>query len=318
MKKYDILNSIKPVVEKSQYVKINEEAITSILPLLQKPDKEFNFIEDNTYLKALDDEHKIRFMLVCQAIDFCFWGDIYWGINYQGKDITGFWALITALIRAIEEGHNILDFNYLKDLSMEEFKNILRGNTTIPLIEERYQIIKEVANTVINKLNNNVYNLFIKANSMDELLELIVDTFESFRDISYYSDKEVYFFKRATLLANDLYNNIKEIRDGVKSNDTLLACADYKIPQVLRNNNVLEYSYELKEIIDNNIEIPQDSMMEIEIRANTIYAIELIKEGLNKKGIQMNSITVDTAIWLLSKTKVQQSYPFHLTRTIYY
>jgi hypothetical protein len=58
--------------------------------------------------------------------------------------------------------------------------------------------------------------------------------------------------------------------------------------------------------------------MEIEIRANTIYAIELIKEELNKKGIQMNSINVDTAIWLLSKIKTQQSYPFHLTRTINY
>jgi hypothetical protein len=57
--------------------------------------------------------------------------------------------------------------------------------------------------------------------------------------------------------------------------------------------------------------------MGIEIRANMIYAIELIKEKMNNK---LNSIEINNILWLLSKEKdfKSKSYPYHLTRTIYY
>ena len=58
--------------------------------------------------------------------------------------------------------------------------------------------------------------------------------------------------------------------------------------------------------------------MEIEIRANMLYAIELIKEKLHQKGINMNSLEIDNALWLLSKNKEYKEKPHHLTKTIYY
>jgi plasmid maintenance system killer protein len=59
--------------------------------------------------------------------------------------------------------------------------------------------------------------------------------------------------------------------------DTLTAFADYKVPQILRLQNILEYDHNLEEKIVKKIEILHDSEEEIEIRANTVQAIERIK-----------------------------------------
>ena len=98
----------------------------------------------------------------------------------------------------------------------------------------------------------------------------------------------------------------------------MIGCADYKIPQVLRHLGILEYSNSLAAIIDNKKELKHDSEMEIEIRANMLYTIELIKEKLHQKGINMNSLEIDNALWLLSKNKEYKEKPHHLTKTIYY
>ncbi len=98
----------------------------------------------------------------------------------------------------------------------------------------------------------------------------------------------------------------------------MVGCADYKIPQVLRHLGILEYSKDLAYFVDNKKEIEHDSEMEIEIRANMLYVIELIKEKLQQNGINMNSIKIDNALWLLSKNKEFKDKPHHLTKTIYY
>lgn len=98
----------------------------------------------------------------------------------------------------------------------------------------------------------------------------------------------------------------------------MIGCADYKIPQVLRHLGILEYSNYLSNLIDNKQILEHDSEMEIEIRANMLYAIELIKEKLHQEGINMNSVQIDNALWLLSKNKKYKDKPHHLTKTIYY
>ena len=57
--------------------------------------------------------------------------------------------------------------------------------------------------------------------------------------------------------------------------------------------------------------------MEIEIRGNMLYIIELVKEKLKKKGIVVNSVELDNLIWLLGK-KIEHKTPTHHTVTIYY
>ena len=46
--------------------------------------------------------------------------------------------------------------------------------------------------------------------------------------------------------------------------------------------------------------------------------VERIKEQLHEKGINLTSIKVDNALWLLSKDETVDYKPFHRTRTICY
>lgn len=123
---------------------------------------------------------------------------------------------------------------------------------------------------------------------------------------------------RAILLVGDLILNIGFVKEKVKNDDNMIGCADYKIPQVLRHLGILEYSNDLSNLIDKKQILEHDSEMEIEIRANMLYAIELIKEKLHQEGINMNSVQIDNALWLLSKNKKYKDKPHHLTKTIYY
>lgn len=90
----------------------------------------------------------------------------------------------------------------------------------------------------------------------------------------------------------------------------MLGCADYKISQVLRHLGILEYNEELAQIVDSKQQLKHDSEMEIEVRANMLYALELIKNKLHQKGIEMNSTQIDNILWLLSKNKEFKAKPY--------
>lgn len=59
--------------------------------------------------------------------------------------------------------------------------------------------------------------------------------------------------------------------------------ADYRVPQTLRLVGIFEYSTKLAELIDTSSdtvvhELPYSSAYEIEIRACTVVAVEMIME----------------------------------------
>ena len=158
--------------------------------------------------------------------------------------------------------------------------------------------------------------LFNKESDVD-LLKYIVSEFRYFDDSSIYKGKRIEFNKRATLLVNDLYYMSSTIHNNLKNVNNLTGCADYGIPRTLRTYGILEYSEELSNIVDNEIELKHDSNMEIEIRANMLYVLELIKEKLENEGIKINSIELDNVIWHISRKKKNVGSCHH-TITIFY
>ena len=158
--------------------------------------------------------------------------------------------------------------------------------------------------------------LFNKESDVD-LLKYIVSEFRYFDDSSIYKGKRIEFNKRATLLVNDLYYMSSTIHNNLKNVNNLTGCADYGIPRTLRTYGILEYNEELSNIVDNEIELKHYSNMEIEIRANMLYVLELIKEKLENEGIKINSIELDNVIWHISRKKKNVGSCHH-TITIFY
>jgi len=149
-------------------------------------------------------------LILCESLNFCYWdSDIKWKIEYKGKWYFGSFGLFYAISKAIKNGYKLLNINYLENITMEELDEIFKGTTSIPLLKERYEIIKKLVVEL-----KNTPNLLdaISANNDIELLNNIINNFSNFRDISIYKGKEVYFFKRAILLVGDLIFNIDSIK----------------------------------------------------------------------------------------------------------
>lgn len=306
-----IIKSCKYVADNSESVKINETNLDKFIKKIKTIETE-HWLDFSPYnLLDLPIEIIINFLLVYEAIDFSFWGNPKWTINTENGEEDGSIALLYALLKYVKE-KNITDFS---NITKEEFKEILKGNIEIPLFEERYNIVRNVSNIVNEKMNGNFYT-FIKGVTVDtELFEIIVKCFPNFKDERIYNNKKIYFYKLAQLLTSDILH-IRERKENIKVDySNLVWCSDYKIPQVMRGLGILEYSDKLSNIIDNKKEIEVNSEYEVEIRANMLVAIDLIKKKLENK---VCAIDINDYIWSQGRSENIELKPYHLTRNTNY
>lgn len=302
----------KYVVDNSSYVSINENEIETFINALGN----INYSHWSNELKLdLSEKEWILLAFIIEAMNFCFWKKPKWEIIYNNKIVSGSNALFYSIIREIEINKNFLNIAYLNSVDKESFIKIFDSiEGQIPLYEERYNNFREVVTYIYN--NDKFYDDLFSIKSDKALLKYITDNFSSFDDKSVYKDKTIHFNKRATLLTNDLFYLSETINNNLGNVNNLSGCADYGIPRTFRDYNILVYNDELSNIIDKEEELPHDSEMEIEIRANMLYVIEVIKEDLEKKGVIINSVELDNLIWWMGKKKKKSKT--HHTITIFY
>ena len=306
------MEDLEYVVKNSKYVKIDKNKIDSFINDLG----ELNYVHwSKEFNLKLTEEEWILLAFITESMNFCFWRKPKWVIEYHGKNISGSNALFYTIMNKVIKDKTFLNINNLSHLTYEEFKNIFKGiSGECPYLKERYQNFKET----INYINtHNFYDELYSIKSDKELLNYIIDNFNSFNDKSIYKNKIIHFNKRATLLVNDLYYLSNTIKKNIGNVNNLRGCADYGIPRTFRDYGILIYNEELSNMIDNEIEIKHDSDMEIEIRANMLYIIELIKNKLKNKDIIINSVELDNLIWNMGKRMTNRSNSHH-TVTIYY
>jgi len=128
-----------------------------------------------------------------------------------------------------------------------------------------------------------------------------------------------FFHKRAQIIAADLYGAFNGKKWGrFMDMDKVTAFADYKLPQVLRHLGILHYTDALAKKIDQEILIDAGCAEEVEIRANTIQAVELIRRELAQKGKALMSFEIDWLLWNLGQDNKYRKKPYHKTLTIFY
>ena len=307
----EIIESCKYVSNNSKSVKINKTRLEEFVEKIEKVETK-HWLSFSPYnLLDLPVETIIKFLVIYEAIDFSFWGNPKWTIATDDGKEDGSIALLYAILNDVKN-RNTTDFS---DITREEFGKILKGNVEIPLFEERYNIIKNVSKIANQKMNGNFYE-FIKNTTIDtKLFEIIVKYFSNFKDERIYNNKKIYFYKLAQLLTSDILH-IRKLKENIKVDYShLVGCSDYKIPQVMRGLGILEYSDNLASIIDSQKEIEVNSEYEVEIRANTLVVIDLIKEKLENK---VCAIDINDYIWSYGKNKNIELKPYHLTRNTNY
>lgn len=306
-----IIKSCKYVANNSKSVKIDETNLDKFIGKIKKVETEHWLAFSPYNLLDLPTETIINFLLVYEAIDFSFWGNPKWTIDTDNGKEDGSIALLYAILKYVKE-RNTTDFS---NITKDEFREILKGNVEIPLFEERYHIIRDVSKIVNENMNGNFYE-FIKGITIDmELFNIIIKYFPNFKDERKYREKTIYFYKLAQLLTSDILH-IRELKENIKVDYShLVGCSDYKIPQVMRGLGILEYSDKLSNIIDNKKEIEVNSEYEVEVRANMLVAIDLIKKKLENK---VCAIDINDYIWSQGRNKNIELKPYHLTRNTNY
>lgn len=316
-----VLETTKFVVENSKNVIIDKDKIREFCRKFNKKDIRHWWNVAPFKILHLSNEEKLMFLLIFNSLSFSYWGNPKWTIDYKNKKInTASFGMILSIGKALEEGIPILSPYFLSKITKVELQNILRANVEIPLLEERLKIINEIGRDLLNNFEGKFSNLIKKSkNDCLNLLSLIVKNFPCFEDVRMYKKKKIYFYKRAQLLISDihqLFSNTSLYR--FKNIQKLTACADYKLPQILRKLGILKYSKILSDKIDRNILIPEGDENEVEIRANTIWAIEYIYQNLKNRILGILPIHINDYLWIKATRIPYSDKPYHKTRTISY
>lgn len=305
-----IKNTCKYVVGNSIYVKINYSKLDNFINNIDSSNLK-NWILYNPYnILELDIETIINFLLIFESIDYSFWGQPKWKINTNEGKKDGSEALLYIMLKYVKERKST-DFS---EMTLEEFKQLLKGNIEIPLLKERYKTIHDISKIVNEKMNGSFYKYIKDINIDTQLFNTIISNFEAFKDERTYNGKTISFYKLAQLLTSDILH-IKEELEGISVDySNLIGCADYKIPQTLRALGILEYNEELSNIIDEKKQIEISSKYEVEIRASQLVVIVYIASKLDNA----KSIDINDYLFTYSKKVKDIAKPYHLCRNVNY
>jgi len=318
-----VLPSCLAVVEQSRYVQINHRAITNLLadnshltisPITLGP-APYHFYDSNAATA--------EWLFLLNTVNHCFWPDVGsppWTVEYNNEALSGYWALAASFKRAMEEGLYIHRATTLAELDSHTLAHIFRGRGKIPLLEERVKNLRQAGRVLLDRFQGSFIHLLEEADgSATKLVDLLAKEFSSFNDTANYDAKKVYFYKRAQLLAHDLWCTFSGRSWGNFIDlENLTAFADYKLPQVLRHLAILQYQPELADLIQNLVHLPAGSLEEVEIRAATVWAVELLRQKLTHQGFRVNSPQLDNWLWYLGQEDAYRALPYHRTRTIFY
>ncbi|KAJ4306793.1 hypothetical protein N0V88_000160 [Collariella sp. IMI 366227] len=281
-------------------------------------------------------EAAVAFVFTMDLLNFSFWSEKgdeeRFAIDYRGKRWTGYWSLVAALRRAADEGIPITDSHFWQDeeeCTLDVLRQVFRSctNEEIPLLAERLACLREASKVLYEKYKCHPVNLVEAANgSAARLVNLLAEDFECFRDEHVFEGrrKPIRILKRAQILVADLWACFEgEDYGEFYDIDKITMFADYRVPQILNTMGCLLYSPPLETAVRAKREIPLGSSWEIQLRATSIWCVELIRREIlkNHPETHTNAILIDFFLYDTIKeieAKGEETVPHHRTRSIWY
>jgi hypothetical protein len=267
------------------------------------------------------------FFIVGNTLNFAF-DDFSTGetftTTYAGETWIGGYALWASLTRALENGTDITDGEVLRDLTLDETREIFSGEDPLPLREDRHRILTDLGNRLCDRLNGHFHAAFSPKSDHrsysdgDGIIEFLTREFPgAYADTREYGGQTVYFDKQAKLSVGMLHGRFQDSPEyTIADVDEMTIFADYLIPALLREENVLEYSEELANAVDSKERLAEGSKMEVEIRIGTILTGERLLDRINSKRAEpINGLQLDQALWRSGRNR---ELVHHFTETTTY
>jgi len=321
-----VLQSLKPVIDGSQLVTVNEKKISEVASWMAyeefaKPTGAmlFDFGNDADFLMDLQ--------MVTNTLNFAFtdfdsgvkFQTTYRGVNYSDSE-----AMMACFHRVISEGIPFFDGRYLESITPEQLHHVFAGNIEIPMFAERLNILHEVGAVLAQRYEGKFHNfvrdcsprLYAEGNG---ILERLVKEFPRFEDVSDYHGNRVEIYKLAQLGIWGMHLTLMP-RGAWALEDAhmLTAFADYIVPVGLRVMGIFEYAPELENQINSLTQVPRNFQAEIEIRAQSLYSIARLTEEINALRPDFEPLLMPQVDFRLWKSYHATHWPHHLTKTIMY
>jgi hypothetical protein len=283
-------------------------------------------------------EETLNFIFTMNLLNFSFWSGLpvqeRFCVEYRGERWSGYWSLVAALQRALEEGYAITTPDFWQDRNEctdEVLEHVFRSATAeqMPMLQERIAILREAGDVLYREFQCSPAVLVQRANgSAAALVNLLVQHFPNFNDVALFHGRRVRLLKRAQILVADTWACFEGASFGGFSDiDSLTMFADYRIPQMLQTLNCLWYSPRLESKIAHGELLKSSEPLEIEIRGCSIWCVELLRREILRKHPdakgKVNAVLIDYFLYdtckeMEEKGGLEEVLPHHRTRSIFY
>ncbi|KAK5997218.1 Queuosine 5'-phosphate N-glycosylase/hydrolase [Cladobotryum mycophilum] len=284
----------------------------------------------------LKDETTVAFIFIMDLLNFSFWSELSdeerFAVEYKGKRWTGYWSLVASLQRALKEGIPITDPHFWQDeeeCNLDTMRHIFRSCTDeeMPLLKERLDCLREAGRVLYERYDCSFLNVISTAEkSAARLVNILARDFGCFRDEHRFEgrNKPIRILKRAQILVADLWACFEGKSYGEFHDiDKITIFADYRVPQILASLGALYVGPSISAAIRDRKMIDSGSHWEIQLRACSIWCVELIKREILREhpDTHVNAVLIDFFLYDTMKemeAEGKEPIPHHRTRSIWY
>jgi hypothetical protein len=303
----EVRRTTAAVVAAARHVAIVDDAVADLATRLaaeptpgQPWDTAIHFADDGP-LTA-------HYVLVLDALNFCFWPDPAWSYRRLARTLT----------HVLREDPAFFAAHRLAELSAGNLRRWL--DEDMPLADERVRLLRELGQVLVSRFRGEATALVAAAGgSAERLVSLLAAELPGFRDHAVYRGRQVFLYKRAQILVADLWGAYRGQGLGAFADiERLTAFADYRLPQLLRELGAVRYEPGLAARIDAMQLLAAGSAEEIEIRAATVQAVERLRDAMAARGQPLAAVELDGRLWHEAQARRERLRPHHRVLTIYY
>ncbi|MDX6603397.1 MAG: hypothetical protein QOF13_2599 [Solirubrobacterales bacterium] len=292
------------VAGRSRSVRIEEssvEAYAAGLPGMADqppPDSETEPIEG-------DREARGAFVLCLDAINF---GSGWWPTIRKRPGHSGYFTIAAGLTERFRA--RPWTATDLACLGAAEIAAVVGQDAEHPLMAHYATALRDVGERVALDYQGRFENVVDAASGSAVELAGQLAAWDAFADVSTYDGRPIPFFKRAQIAATDVDRmGVAELHDL----DRLTAFADNLVPHVLRVDGLLRLDPALEARIDAGELLEHDSAEEVELRACTVHAIELLATAT-----PLSPAQIDAVLWNRGRAARYKSRPRPRSRNTAY
>lgn len=305
---WDIVNSF---TKKPRYVTIYEDKVSELAEKIKKntdptrkhepwgpPKIPLQIFADHGEGRDIRDRLVVMYELMAASINYQYW---YGRHNIRPNDSSA-----VRMYQILDEAWNRDSRDISIDGVMRDFKRKLVENR-FPAVDKRLKHLDEL--TEYSDLYGTGKMAFVAQDLVSaqkhECFDANIGLLQLMTNFPGFA--EDMFLKRAFLFFIMLYMKMGWFEKEI---DKIPVPADYQVPKMLRWFDCLYYDPELQRMIDDSVLIPENSLIECEIRASTMLVCKKLAEQSGCKTAQ-----VDAFLWGNRKSC---NDPFHLTITTNY